>query len=192
MNAYHRIIEWLRLEGTLKSLFPTPYCGQGCHPQDQAVRGPHPTLQVWCIHSFSGRPVQCLTVVWVRNSLQARCLDLDLPSSNLKCNLSLSDHVKICPPPVYKIPSGTGRPQQFSLEPFLLQAKQAQLPQHFFIREELQPSEHLCGFLKAVGFFSVKWKRKGYEGSNSACWKRQQILQTFIPIYSHLFHSFLS
>lgn len=24
MNAFHRITEWLRLEGTLKSLFPTP------------------------------------------------------------------------------------------------------------------------------------------------------------------------
>ena len=32
-----------------------------------------------------------------------------------------------------------------SPEPFLLQAKQAQLPQPFFIKEVLQPSGHLHG-----------------------------------------------
>ena len=34
---------------------------------------------------------------------------------------------------------------EVSLEPSLLQAKQAQIPQPFFTGEVLQPSDHLCG-----------------------------------------------
>lgn len=36
-------------------------------------------------------------------------------------------------------------PNKVSLEPCLLQAEQAQLPQFHFIRELLQPSDYICG-----------------------------------------------
>ena len=58
----HRIIEWLRLVGTLKTVKLQPPCyGQCCQPVDQAAQGPiQPGLecfQRWDIHSFSGQPV---------------------------------------------------------------------------------------------------------------------------------------
>ena len=55
--GFHRIIEWLRLEGTIQ--FRPPCRGQVCHPPDQDAwgslqRGPeHP--QGWGTHSLSGQ-----------------------------------------------------------------------------------------------------------------------------------------
>jgi len=59
---YYRIIEWLGLEGTLKTIvFQTPCHGQRQLPPDQVAQSPvQPGLghfQGGGIHSFSGQPV---------------------------------------------------------------------------------------------------------------------------------------
>jgi len=43
------------------------------------------------------------------------------------------------------LPSSVGSHNEVSPDPSLLQAKQAQFTQPFFIGEVLQPSDHLCG-----------------------------------------------
>ena len=59
---YHRIIEWLRLEGALKIIqFQLPFHDQDCQPLDQTGQDPiQPGLEClprWGIRRFSGRPV---------------------------------------------------------------------------------------------------------------------------------------
>ena len=66
VQAYHyRIMQWLRLEGTLKSTwFQAPSHGQGCLPPDQAAQDPiHPDLeclQGWGTQNVFGQPVPLL------------------------------------------------------------------------------------------------------------------------------------
>ena len=66
MAKFHRIIEWLGLEGTPRiTKFQPPCCSQGCQPPhlilDQAAKGPiQPALEPLHgrgIHSLTGQPV---------------------------------------------------------------------------------------------------------------------------------------
>ena len=59
---FHRTVEWIGLEGTLKIIyFQLPAMGQGHQPPVQAAQGPiQPDLEyLWGggIHSFSGQSV---------------------------------------------------------------------------------------------------------------------------------------
>ena len=128
----------------------TPCCVQGRQPPDQAAQS-HiqpglECLQGWGIHSLLGQPVQCVTTLWVKNLFLIS--NLNFPCLSLKpfpLVLSLSCCKKsVC----FLIISSLEILKDCSevvLEPSLLQTKQAQIPQPFFIREILQPSHHPCG-----------------------------------------------
>ena len=93
-------------------LVPTPCYMQGRQPADQAAqRHIQPGLQClqgWGIHSLLGQPVQCVTILWVKNFLLIS--NLNLPCLSLKpfpFVLSLSTLVNSHsppPPPVFMLP----------------------------------------------------------------------------------------
>ena len=97
-------------------LVSTPCYVQGHQPADQAAQS-HiqpglECLQGWGIHSLLGQPVQCVTTLWVKNFLLIS--NLNLPCLSLKpfpLVLSPSTLVYSHSPPVYSLPSSTGRPQ---------------------------------------------------------------------------------
>jgi len=139
----HWIVEWLRLEGTLKIEFqppwrpPPPDQGPELHPTRPWAppRMGHPLL--------SGQQCQRLTSLWVKNFFLTS--NLNLPSFSLKpfpLVLSLPDHTKRVP--LLLITSLHVLEGCSEVSQSFLQAKQAQLPQPFSIREVLQPSEQPC------------------------------------------------
>ena len=94
-----------------------------------------------------GNLFQCVTILWVKN------FSFDVKK---KSPLFQFKSISLCPdairPRKKSVPILTESSTQVleslnkvSLEPCLLQAEQAQLPQSHFIRELLQPSDYICG-----------------------------------------------
>jgi len=86
-----------------------------------------------------GSLCQCLTILWVKNFFPTSNLNFSYFSLKpFSLVLSLSNHVK-------SSLQVLGCFNEFSSEPSLLQAKQAQLPQPFFTGEMLLTPDHLPG-----------------------------------------------
>ena len=123
---------------------------QGHQPLDQAAQSHiQPSLeclQEWGIHNLLGNLFQCVATFCDKNFLLIS--KLNLPFLSLKpffLVLSLFTLVNSRPPSCLYAPFKNWPATMRSPEPFLLQDKQAQFPQPFFIGEVRQPSDHLSG-----------------------------------------------
>ena len=99
----NRIIEWLRLEGTLKMIEPQPLLWAGLPPTSSGCSGPHPTWP-WAPpgmghHSFSGQLCQSLTALWGKNFLLTSSLNLPFFSlkPSLPCSITIRLYEKLVP-----------------------------------------------------------------------------------------------
>jgi len=85
--SHHRMA-WVEKDHSAHAV-PTPCYVQGRQPAAQAAQSHIPPglecLQGWGIHSLLGQPVQCVTTLWVKNSL-------------LISNLTLPSQFKTIPP----------------------------------------------------------------------------------------------
>ena len=100
--------------------------------------------QGWSIHSFTRQPVPVPHCPLSEEFIIMP--NLNLPSYSLKPALLVPDKESSPSSPLglFQVLGGCS---EVSLEPSLLEAEQAQLPQPALIREVLQPSEHPHGLL---------------------------------------------
>ena len=129
----------------------TPCCMQGCQPPDQAAQS-HiqpglECLQGWGIHNLLGQPAPVCHHP-LCEKLPPNIQPKPLPSQ-LKtvppCPITIHPCKQLFPLLFicsFQVLEGRN---EVSLEPSLLQARQAQFPQPFLIGEVLQPSVHLSG-----------------------------------------------
>ena len=140
------IVGWFGLEGILQIILfqrPPPWAGTPSTSPGCPVQPGLEHFQGGAAAASLGNLGQCLTTLMVKNFFVIS--GLNLPSFSLKpLPLVLSLHA------LFKSPSPAffwvleGCPK-VSLEPSLLQAEQPQISQPVFIREVLQPSDHLRG-----------------------------------------------
>ena len=121
-------------------LVPTPCYVQGRQPADQAAQSHSQPglecLQGWGIHSLLGQPVQCITILWVKNFLLISNLNLPSQFKTIPpCPTTIHPHKQPFPLLFIRSLQVLEGHNEVSPEPSLLQAKPAQFPQPFLIGE---------------------------------------------------------
>jgi len=85
MSSMYRRMAWVAKDHSAHPV-PTPCYVQGRQPADQAaqshIQSGLECLQGWGIHSLLGQPVQCVTILWVKNSFLIS--NLNLPCLSLR------------------------------------------------------------------------------------------------------------